>query len=137
MSSQIEDTTSETQLKDLLNSSEDYDFRFDLGITDTTNRDKLVSSVALHYGVLVVKAELDQILCGLSETLDALRLIPTLMRPLFVWAKPPPLTAEGVYDMLPALLSENGNNARECQETIMMFWNDFLENVEGIVCVYR
>ncbi len=43
MSSQIEDTTSETQLKDLLNSSEDYDFRFDLGITDTTNRDKLVS----------------------------------------------------------------------------------------------
>ncbi len=132
---QIEGLTDDTQLKDRLNGSEEFNFRFDLGITDTSRRDRFISSVSLHYGVLIVKAELDQIFCGLNDTLDALRLIrdnPTLMRPLFMWAEPSPLTAESLYNILPAVLSENGNNTRECQEEILIFWNDFLENVEGI-----
>ena len=32
------------------------------------DREAIVSSMSFHYGVLLVKAELDQILCGLSET---------------------------------------------------------------------
>ena len=78
------------QLQELLD-SDAYDFHYDLGINISSNtvcladRKSIVSSMSFHYGVLVVKAELDQILCGLSETLHALQLIreyAVVMRPL-------------------------------------------------------
>ena len=77
--------------------------------------------MALHYGVLVVKAELDQILCGVSSTLNALTVIrnnPVVMRPLFVYQERPP-TADILFNMLQAKLSESGSNAREVKDTRM------------------
>ena len=59
---QIQDATSETELQELLGSTE-YDFRYDLGIVKPVaklrlaDRDSIVSSMALHYGVLSVKAD--------------------------------------------------------------------------------
>ena len=70
---QIEDASLVSQLQELLN-TEEFDFRYDLGISKPVHeirlddRETLVSSMALHYGVLMVKAELDQLLCGLSST---------------------------------------------------------------------
>lgn len=136
---QIEDASSVSQLQELLN-TEEFDFRYDLGISKPSHevrlddRETLVSSMALHFGVLVVKAELDQILCGLSSTLNALTLIrnnPVVMRPLFVYQKRPPPTADTLFDMLQAKFSESGSNAREVEEATMMKWSDFLQIVEG------
>ena len=92
------------------------------------------SIIALHYGVLVVKAELDQILCGLSSTLNALTLIrnnPLVMRPLFIHQDRHPPTADTLFDMFQAKFSELGSNAREAEEATMMKWSDFLQMVEG------
>ena len=100
------------------------------------DRESIVSSMSFHYGVLVVKAELDQILCGLSETLHALQLIreyAIVTRPLFVHQVRPPLTADDIYDMMPAKFSDPGSNRREKEEATMMLWADFLKMVEGKV----
>ena len=136
---QIADASSTSQLQELLN-TEEFNFRYDLGISKPAHevrlgdRETLVSSMALHYGVLVVKAELDQILCGLSSTLNALALIrnnPVVMRPLFVYQERPPPTADTLFDMFQAKFSELGSNAREVEEETMMKWSDFLQIVEG------
>ena len=136
---QIQD---ESQLQQLLGSDE-YDFRYDLGITKAAHevrivdREKIVTSMALRYGVLVVKAELDQILCGISSTLNALTLIRdngVVMRQLFVFKVCPPPTADNLFDMLPAKFSESGSNAREKEATMMLWW-DFLQMVEGKLCI--
>ena len=123
--------------------SDEYDFRYDLGITKAAHevrivdREKIVTSMALHYGVLVVKAELDQILCGISSTLNALTLIRDngVMRQLFVFKVRPPPTADNLFDTLPAKFSESGSNAREKEEATMMLWWDFLQMVEGKLCI--
>ena len=58
------------ELQELIN-GEEYDFRFDLGIAIPVNKirledtELLVSSMAKHFAVLKVKAELDQIICGM------------------------------------------------------------------------
>ena len=136
---QIEDVSSPSQLQELLDTDE-LDFRYDLGISIPAHkvrlddREKIVSSIALHYRVLVVKAELDQILCGLSSTLNALTLIrdnAAVMRPLFVYQQRPPPTADTLFDMLQAKFSESGTNAREVEEATMMIWCDFLQMVDG------
>ena len=66
------------ELQELMN-SEEYDFRFDLGITipkiRLEDKELLVSSMAKHFAVLKVKAELDQIICGMSSTLNVLELV--------------------------------------------------------------
>ena len=118
---QIENATSAAQLQELLE-KEEFDFRFDLGISKPahnirlTDREMLVSAMALHYGVLVVKAEPDQILCGLSSTLNALTFIrnnPVVMRPLFIYQQHPLTTADTLFDMLQIKISGPGSNAQE------------------------
>ena len=98
--------------------------------------ERVVSSMCLHYGVLMVKAELYQILCGLSSTLNALNLIRNnaiVMRELFVY-KPQPLpTADTLFDLFETIkFSESGSNIRKTEEATIMLWSDFLQTVEGI-----
>ena len=93
-----------------------------------------MSSLAIHYSVLVVKAELDQMLCGLSDTLDVLTLLrqnASTMRPLLVCGSPPLPTANSVYDLFRVNFSPTGSNVRKYEETTVMLWNDFLQKVEG------
>ena len=55
---------------------DEFDFRYDLGIAlraDTVTieeKESVISAVTKNFAVLVIKAELDQLLCGLSSTLD-------------------------------------------------------------------
>ncbi len=76
---------------------DEYDFRFDIGVSvplkDIRFRDKerLVSLMTMHYVVLNVKAELDQLLCGMSSTFQMLELVrayPHTFRPLFLHSTP-------------------------------------------------
>lgn len=126
-------------MKSLIGSDE-YDFRFDIGITKQVDKisfeDKhqIVSHMALHFGILVVKAELDQILCGLADTLNTLALLreaPKQARPLFIYKEKRPLNADELYDFIPAVFSEKGSNCREKEEELMMVWSDFLHAVQG------
>ena len=120
--------------------SDDLDFRYDLGISVSSAKISLAdcpditSAISFHYGILVVKAELDQILCGLSETLNVLDLIrknPVVMRPMFVHQARPLLTADDVYDMIPPRFSVPGSNRREKEEATMMLWVEYLKLIES------
>ena len=134
---QIKQTTSTDELQQLLD-SEEYDFKYDLGIITSpqdVDRDHLVSMIALHYGILAVKGEIDQIISGLSSTLDALHFIRSnagITRSLFVFKPRPALTVSSLFDMLPAKLSELGSTSRIKQEATIMLWSDFLEMTEGM-----
>ena len=96
--------------------TEEFDFRFDLGISkpvheiQLTDHEMFVSAMALHYGVLMVKAELDQILCGLSSTLNALTLIRNNETTLHS-SRPSSPTVDTLFDRFQAKFSEVGSNA--------------------------
>ena len=97
------------------------------------DKENIVVQLANHFTILQCKAELDQILCGLSETLGLLDLVhgnPIIMRPLFVKATKPPLTAESLYDLFVMHYSKDGSNTKEVTG---MRWLSFLECVEGII----
>ena len=96
-----------------------------------------------HFTILRVKAELDQLLCGLSSTLNVLELIRNNkkeMKPLFVYTSPQSLTWDKLYNLLPAKMSPEGSNKRECEEAVMMKWIQVIQNVEGMqvfsICVF-
>lgn len=66
------------------------------------DRHYIVESSALHYSVLTVKAELNQLATGLRAlgVLDMVQANPKLLRPLFVHTQsPPPLTAGQMIDL--------------------------------------
>lgn len=77
---QLQDAKSTEELETVLNSDE-YDFRYGLGVAEQTqsvhfvDKNLIVTHMANHFATLHVKAELDQMLCGLSETLDSFQLI--------------------------------------------------------------
>ena len=98
------------------------------------DREQIVMQMANHFAVLHIKGELDQISCGLSETLDTLELIrsnPAVMRPLFVPSNNPPLTADGVFDRFFISYSPQASNAREQEESVGLHWYGFLQTVGG------
>ena len=136
---QLKNATTSAELQQLL-ASDDYDFCYDLGFGKpvTTIRledcDEMVSGMAKHYAILVVKAELDQLLAGLASTLGALDLIrrnASQMRSLFVYSGPSALSADDLFDMLKPKLSPIGANRREAEEAAVMLWSDFLQAIQS------
>ncbi len=80
---------SEQSFRNIL-SQDRYDFRFEVGIAKPiedvrfSERNELVSCITKHFVINRVKAELDQICSGLSDTLNILSVIkqyPKLFRP--------------------------------------------------------
>lgn len=117
-------------------SSEEYDFRFDIGISlpvkklQFSKKEELFSCMLKHFAVHLVKAELDQMLCGLSDTLhmlDLIRSYPTTFRPLFMYQKRPPLTGDALFSMLHGTYSPPGSNMRE--KEVAMIFIDYLEKL--------
>lgn len=138
----MQDTDSEEAFHHLL-SQDAYDYRFDIGIAQPvksvsfSGKFELISCISKPFAIHQVKSELDQMLCGLSETLhslDMIRLNPMLFRPLFIHYERPPLTENEVFDMLVPKYSLAGSNAREKEEGATMFWIDFLQDVQ-CMCV--
>ena len=99
-----------------------------------SDRDAFASAVAKHYTILKCRAELDQLLQGL-ETLGVLPLIrsnPCMMRPLFTGTgQEQKLTAELLFDLFSPQFSSVGSNRREQEEKIVMFWDNYLQMVQG------
>lgn len=97
-------------------------------------KSELISSISKHFAILQVKAELDQMLCGLSDTLhvlDVIRENPVVFRPLFVYFKRPLLTADDLFDKSIPQFSTSGSNVREKEEAVTMLWIDFLRHLQG------
>lgn len=130
----MQNACTEEELQLLLD-TEEYDFRFNLGIVGCHLGEvgHIVSVIAKQYAILNVKAELDQMLCGMADTLNVLEMVREhpQMRSLFVFSKRPPLTADNLYDLVPALYSPRGSNQRDKEEAIIMQWIAFTNFVEG------
>lgn len=95
--------------------------------------------MAKHFAVLEVKAELDQLLCGLSSTFGVLELVrsdPVLMKHLFIHTPTSPTTADDMYDMFTICYSPNGSNNREKEEATIMLWVHFLQCTERKMAWY-
>lgn len=121
--------------------NDDYEFRYNLGIgqmaSSLTMSDqvRIVDCMCKHYSILVIKAELDQILCGLSSTLNMLYLIrenPKQFCSLFVHTPIEKISGDSVYKLFKAVLSPDGSNRREEEELVLMWWADLIYHIEGI-----
>ncbi len=134
---QLEQASTLEEVKALLD-SDDYDFRFDIGLGFPTNsmrfvdRDEIVQSLAGYFTVVKVKAQLDQVVQGLSVLgiLDLLRDNPRKARELFVYSKPPAMTADAMLTLFTPRLSPAGSNRREDEEQLVMLWVHFIQMIE-------
>ena len=135
---QLQNASTVEELHHLLE-SEEYDFRYNLGVAEQVHmvcieeRDAICTHMAKHFAIYRVKGELDQILCGLSETLGVLELIRSdpIMRCLLVPSEKAPLSADFILDMLVPVYSPQGSNRREQEEGLVMKWFHFLQCIEG------
>ena len=79
-----------------------------------------------------MKAELDDLKQGLSELgiISLLQKYPITLRPLFV-ATYDVLTADFIQDIFKPMYSLSGSNQREKEEETVMYWINFLQEIEG------
>ena len=100
---------------------------------DLSDRHDLVNAFVMHYSIINVKAELDQMVRGL-EAYGVYELIQAnkhLMRQLFVHFKPLSLTSDMLFDMFPAKFSPEGSNSRDAEEAALMNWVNYTQEIEG------
>ena len=130
--------TSEDSFRNLL-SRDTYDYRFEVGIAEPvkdirfSEKNTLISGIAKHFVIHQVKAELDQILSGLSQTLNVLVHIkqhPNLFRPLFVFNEIK-VTGDMLFDLFHPKLSPKGSNIHTKEEAAIIYWLDLLQNIQG------
>lgn len=120
----------------------EYEFRYDLGIgqmsssVTLSNQVQIVDCMCKHFSILNIKAELDQILCGLSSTINMLFLIrehPKKFRPLLVHTPVDKVSGDVMYALFKPVLSPDGSNRREAEELVLMWWAEMIYYIEGKV----
>ena len=92
------------EFHELLN-TEEYNFRYECGVSqpvtsiESSSHEKIVGAIAMHYSVVRVKSELDQLAKGLNvlKIGDLVEANPQKLRELFVHFKPLPLTADAFF----------------------------------------
>ena len=134
---QLQAASTVQEARDLLE-SDDYDFLFDVGLsTPSSNfglcdRDNLVSSLAVHFTVAVVKAQLDQMVVGLNAlgVYDLIKANPNTMYNL-LHTIPLPLTVTAMMELFDQpYFSEQGSVRREREEQVLMYWVQLLYEIE-------
>ena len=123
--------------------SSDYDFILECGITkpimkmNLTDKQNVLSAVCLQFGVLGSLAELEQLKRGLhtatfENLLDA---YSGLLKPIFLYSQKQ-MSANCIQDIYRVHYSDSGSNKRMKEETIMMNWITYLQELEGtcILC---
>ena len=116
-------------------------FRYTIGMCqpssslDLSDRYNIVQSMATHYSIVSVKAELDQFVDGLraSGVLELFQKFPTVMRPTLLCKEPLPLTSDHMIDLFEPIMSISGSNRREEEEAIVLKWINYLQLIEGEV----
>ena len=137
---QIEDATSTEELRALLD-SDDFTFRFDAGVcmpsssVTLKNKGEVAKSIAMHFTVLAIKAELDQLKKGLQclRFLEVMHSYPTLLKPLFLNSGKPSITADYILQLFHVQWSPQGSNQRELEEAVILGWHEYIHDTEGIL----
>ncbi len=136
---QLHQASNEQEFRQLLDCDK-FDFRYACGVPQPSSLirvidcDTIVSSVTMHYSVLVCKAELDQLVQSLEslQVLELVRANPQIMKPLFVGTSSKlNITADDLFDLLPAQFSPAGSNRRESEENVVMDWDNYNHMIEG------
>ena len=99
------------------------------------DRDALIRSIGLHFIIYSQKAELDDIKRGLDSVLEFGKLIrthPMLFKPLFVASGQSKLRADFFLSLFETEYSQHGCNMREKEEEVMMNFNYYLQELEGV-----
>ena len=129
--------SNQDELTEMLGSGE-FDFRFDIGITQPSTSGHLcdipyiIELIASHYTVISVKAQLDSIIDGLrdAQLLSLLQNNPVKMVELFK-SQNMCITTDAMITMFTSTLSPSGHNDREAEEALVVFWTEFIQKVEG------
>ena len=115
---------------------EEYDFRYHLcighDVHNLSDRDNLIKSIALYYTVVRIKAQLDQLMEGLSVmgVLEVIQANPNKAVNLFVYKKER-MCADKIIEMFTPQFSPLGSNAREEEEQTMLLWVHFVQLIES------
>lgn len=137
---QILASNSTEELRCLLD-SEEFEFRFDAGLAMPTSsisisdKKQIAMSMAMHFLVYKTKAEMDQLREGLKSLgiLDLMHRYPTQMKPLFLATGKPVLSASLVLAMFDVHWSLPGSNRREDEEAVILGWNEYVRDLEGVL----
>lgn len=135
---QLASVNSEEQFRSLL-SSEEYEFRYDCGISKPSGRIpfsdkvKVVEAMSLHCCVLASLAELEQLRRGLAmqKFSTLMEAFPEIVRKAF---NPPErkISSSFIQDLFVPRLSPVGSNKREVEEAVLIIWIRYLQKLEGI-----
>lgn len=117
--------------------SDEFEFRFDCGVCQpssslkSSDKESIISSIALHHIIYSSKGELDEVKMGLS-TLNFLELLQNndSMRSLLE-GRQSFLTTSCLQELFAPRFSPRGSNARASEEATMMFFLDVLHEIEG------
>lgn len=117
--------------------SDEFEFRFDIGVSDLSSRVELsdrvciVQSLATHFTVVRVKAQIDQMIDGLHSLgiYDLVKANPHTMHKLLV-SRPEPITSDFMLNLLQTRFSPDGSNGREDEEQVVMYWVHFIDMIE-------
>ena len=99
------------------------------------NRDSLLNAIVLHFTIYSQKAELDDIKRGMDDVLEVgplARSHPTLFKPLFVSSGLQKLQADTFLSLFHVDYSLRGSNRRDKEEQIMINFNHYIQELEGV-----
>lgn len=105
-----------------------------------TDKENLLKAISMHFIVYSQKAELDDIKAGLGYVLGfggLARQYPKLFKPLFVASGQVKLHARSFLQLCDIKYSPRGCNKREKEEEIMMNFNYYIQELEGIAQVCK
>ena len=115
-------------------------FRSSIGVSrpsQLADRGTIIQSIATHYSVVSMKAELDQIVDGLNVlvVLNLFESHPNTMRPLLICKQSALLTSDYVIDLFKPVMSVAGSNQREAEDRAVLQWVNYVHLIEGKLSV--
>ena len=126
-------------MRELLD-SEEFMFRFEVGIMDATaklsldDRKWIVSLVSKYYTIVLPKAQIDQIIEGLGVLgmHELMKQNPNAFHKLL--CEPSVLlNADYILTTFTADFSEMGSNKRDTEEQAVIYWVNFIQLIEGML----
>ena len=93
----------------------------------------LVKVLCLQNTILCRKAQIDQLIEGLNEfgLLEIIRKYPEEGHKMFFQTNNTILTADKLIDLFKVQISPAGSNQKAIEEQVIIWWYDYLVDVEG------
>ena len=139
---QIKQSANETELRGLLVEDE-FSFVGECGFVKPVSKvslrdvDTIIDNVCIECVVLRSSNEMSQFLEGLDalHVGSLIKVHPLLLKQLFTYSATQ-VTSQDLRQLLVPVYSPRGSNAREEEEAVMLNWNYYLQDIEGIKVDY-